>query len=364
MKGVSMAKRLLTSLISLGLVASASFASPAQASETTLNAAGSSYANKYLVACAVADSNTKVNYSPGGSGAGRTAFGAGTVNFAMSDSASSSAPTFASPRSASNTRFIPVVGGPIAIMYKIPNVKSGELRLDATVIAKILTGKITKWNDPAIKALQTSAVKSKLKSTKIRVVYRGSKSGTSGNLTNYLRQSVPKIWTKASNETIGSGNPAGKMPAGSISAPNSQSLVASVKKTTGAFGYADLSDANSSNVAFAQVKNANGEWLEPTSASAGKFLAAFGGSSGYNSSTGAVTLNYKKKVAGGYNLSLITYAMVDKGATVETQKATAVEAFVKYMIDDCSSRAAGLGYSPLTDTLQAKALTAAGTIRQ
>ena len=360
-----MAKRLLTTLISLGFLASASFASPAYA-ETTLNAAGSSYANKYVLACQVADGSTKVNYSPGGSGAGRTAFGAGTVNFAMSDSATSSAPTFSGARQGkgSNTRFIPVVGGPIAIMYKLPNIKSGELRLDATVIAQILSGKITKWNDPAIKALQTSAVKSKLPSTKIRVVYRGSKSGTSGNLTNYLRQNAPKIWTKASNETIASGNPAGKMPAGSISAPNSQALVASVKKTTGSFGYADLSDAVSSKVAFAKIKNANGEYLAPTSAAAGKFLAAFSGSSGYNSSTGAVTLNYKKKVVGGYNLSLITYAMVDVGAATSFQKSASVEAFVKYMIDDCSSKAAGLGYSPLTDALQAKALEAAATISQ
>ena len=359
-----MAKRLLTTVLSLGIVSSVIFASPARASEVVLNAAGSSYANKFIVACAVADPDTKVNYSPGGSGAGRTAFGAGTVNFAMSDSATSSNPSFSSPRSASNFRFIPVVGGPIAIMYKIPNVSSGALRLDAAVIAKILSGKITKWNDPAIKALQTSAVKAKLPSTSIRVVYRGTKSGTSGNLTNYLRQSVPTIWTKASNETIASGNPAGRMPAGSISAPNSQALVASVKKTTGAFGYADLSDANSSNVAFATIKNANGEWVAPTSAAAGKFLAAFSGNSGYNSSTGAVTLNYTKKVAGAYNLSLITYAMVDKAASGESQKATAVEAFVKYMINTCGpNRASGLGYSPLTGTLKEKALTAAGTIR-
>ena len=364
MKGVCMAKRLLIAILSMGFVASASFASPAHADTNSLKGAGSSYANKFVTACAVADPNTSLDYSPGGSGAGRNAYGLGTVNFGMSDSATSAPASYKAPRSSSTYRFVPVVGGPIAIMYKLPNVASGALRLDSITIAKILSGKITKWNDPAIAALQTSAVKSKLPNLAIRVVYRGTKSGTSGNLTNYLRQTAPSVWTKASNETIASGNPAGRMPAGSISAANSQALVASVKSTNGAFGYADLSDAASSKVAFATIKNANGEWIAPTSAASSKFLAAFSGSSGYNSTTGAVTLNFTKKVAGGYNMSLITYAIVDKNGP-DSQKAAAVESFVTYMIGTCgSAKAASLGYSPLTGTLKTKALEAAALIDQ
>lgn len=353
-----MAKRLLTSIVSLGFVASVLIATPAQA-ETTLKGAGSSFANKFITSCAVADPATGVAYNPAGSGTGRSSFANGTVDFGASDAASSITSGWSGVRSgytASNYTYVPVVGGPIAIMYQIPGITTGQLRLDANAIARILSGKVTKWNDPVIANLQIPAVKSKLPNKSIRVVFRSASSGTSENLTDYLRQNVPSVWTKAKNGTIASGNPAGRMPAGSIGAANSQALVSSVKSTQYSIGYADLSDAVTSNVPFATIRNANGEWIAPTSAAASKFLAAFSGASGINASTGAMTLNFTRKIAGAYNLSLVTYALVDKGGSGTAKKAQ-VEVFVKYMLNTCGpSKAAALGYSPITGALKTKAL--------
>lgn len=359
MKGVSMAKRLLTSIVSLGFVASVLIATPAQAADN-LKGAGSSFANKFIVSCGLADPDTTVtNYNPAGSGTGRSAFANGTVDFGASDAVSTL--TLTGARSGGSYAYIPVVGGPIAVLYNIPGIANGQLRLDATTIAKIYSGKVKTWNDPAIAALQTSAVKSKLPNKPIRVAYRAASSGTSENFTDYMRQNAPSVWTKAKNTTIASGNPAGRMPGGSIGAANSQALVASVKSTSYAIGYADLSDAVTSKVPFATIKNQNGEWIAPTSAASAKFLAAFSGASGFNASTGAVTLNFTKKVAGAYNLSLVTYAIVDKNSS--SAKAASVETFVKYMLNTCGpSKASSLGYAPITGTLKTKALAIADGI--
>jgi phosphate transport system substrate-binding protein len=352
MKGVSMAKRLLTSIVSLGFVTSVLIASPAQADAANLKGAGSSFANKFITSCAVADPATDVSYNPAGSGTGRTSFSNGTVDFGASDAANSL--TLTGARSGGSYSYVPVVGGPIAALYTVPGITNSQLRLDADAIARILSGKVTKWNDPVIAKLQTAAVAKKLPKNAIRVVYRSASSGTSENLTDYLRQNVPSVWTKAKNGTIASGNPAGRMPLGSIGAANSQALVATVKATKFSFGYADLSDAISSKVPFATIKNANGEWVAPTTTASAKFLESFSGASGFNESTGALTLNFTKQIAGAYNMSLVTYAIVDKASS--SAKAIQVEAFVKYMLNTCGpAKGAELGYAPISGALLTKA---------
>ena len=362
-----MANRLLTTVISIGVAASALHAAPAFATEAKLKGAGSSYANKFIVKCAKEDSNTSVSYNPAGSGAGRTAFSNGTVDFGASDAASTISAWSGTRSSYSSTntkwRYIPVVGGPIAMLYNIPGISSGQIKLDSDTIAKIMSGKITKWNHPDIVALQDTAVKTKLPSKSIRVVYRSASSGTSENLTDYLRQNSKSIWTKAKNGTIASGNPAGRMPGGSIGAANAQALVSSVKSTKYSIGYADFADAKSSSVSFAKIKNPNGDWVAPSSSASEKFLESFYGSSGLNSSSGAVTLNFKKKISGAYNMSLIAYAIVDKGAT--STKAGQVEDFVLYMLNTCGPNyAEGLGYTAITGQLKSKAVTMAQAIKQ
>lgn len=352
-----MPKRLLSALAVAALAITTLVASPAFAA-TSLKGTGSSFAYKFISSCAVKQSDYTVTYISQGSGVGRSSFGASTVDFGASDAAS----TISTGRT---YRYIPVVGGPIAIMYNIPGVANAKLKLDAATFAKILSGKITKWNDAAIKNLQVATIKSKLPNKPIRVVYRSTNSGTSENLTDYLRQSVPSIWTKPKNGTIASGNPAGRMPAGAIGAATSQALVTSVKNTAYTIGYADLSDSvdaqGNPKVAVALLKNANGEFVRPTSASSAKFLQEFYGRASFNSATGAVTLDFTKKIAGAYNMSLLTYAIADRGAS--SAKAEAVEGFVKYLLNTCGpNNGKELGYAPISGQLKTKALELANAI--
>lgn len=357
MKGNSMPKRLLAALVAAVLAVTTYLAGPAFA-VTSLKGTGSSFAYKFITECATKQSDYNVTYISQGSGVGRSAFGASTVDFGASDAASSIT-------TGRTYRYIPVVGGPIAIMYNIPGIANGKLQLDAATLAKILSGKITKWNDAAIKKIQVAAIKSKLPNKPIRVVYRSASSGTSENLTDYLRQNVPSIWTKPKNGTIASGNPAGRMPAGAIGAATSQALVTSVKNTSYTLGYADLSDSVDSSgkpkVSVAKLKNANGEYIAPSSAAASKFLQEFYGRASFNAATGAVTLDFTKKIAGAYQASLVSYAIADRGAT--SAKAEAVEGFVKYLLNTCGpNNGKSLGYAPISGQLKTKALELADAI--
>ena len=122
-------------------------------------------------------SGATINYQGGGSGQGVTQFTAGTVDFAGSDfPLSASQKPEADKRCGSGNQAIdiPMVPGPIAVAYNVPGVTN--LKLSASTVAKIFSGKITKWNDSAIKADNPSA---NLPGTSIQTFHRSDGSGTS-----------------------------------------------------------------------------------------------------------------------------------------------------------------------------------------
>lgn len=344
----------------MAVIVGALFAPPAWAS-SSLTGAGSSYANKFMVECDANTSSFSVAYNSVGSGAGRTQFANGTVDFGASDAAN--AITLSGSRTGGQYTYIPVVGGPIALLYNVPGLANGELRLDATTIANIFRGNITKWNDSRILALQRDNIASKLPNANIQVVFRGSSSGTTENLTDYMRQTAGSVWTTAKNGLLYTGSVTA--PAGAVSATNAQDLVNKVDSVSLRFGYADLADAMGT-VNRAQLRNQNGEWVMPTSASASLFLRE--NFKNVNPSTGAVTLNYTTRIKGAYQLSLLTYLITDKGVAASRvlpsgATAATVKAWTLYLLNTCGpNRAANLGYSPITGNLLSVARALANTI--
>ena len=157
----------------------------------TLNAQGST-AQANAIAQWIKDYNAQcsgatINYQATGSGAGQPAFIPGTADFAGSDSALSR-PTSRSAddaRQAGPAIHLPMVVGPIAVVYNVSGVTN--LQLKPATLAGIFAGKITTWNDPAIAADNPGV---KLPSTKITAVHRADSSGTSDNFTNYLSQTA------------------------------------------------------------------------------------------------------------------------------------------------------------------------------
>ena len=309
---------------------------PAHAADLT--GSGSSFAFKYIQACKGA-SGHNVTYSSTGSGTGRNNFNDGVTDFGASDAASTLS------KATGKYVYVPIVGGPIAIPYNVPEVKA-PLKLDASTIAKIFRGSIDRWNDPAISALNAGVA---LPKKPIVVVYRSASSGTSENFTDYLNQVAKTDWPKAKSSTFTSSAPA--LARGAKGAPNSQVLVSTIKSTKYAIGYADLSDSLSSKLPVAQVKNENGEFVSPSAESSAKFLGDF---TTADPLTG-VALDFTKKIAGAYNMSLFTYAIAPKAGGMKAgSNVGAVKELVDFLLQKCTEGPA-LGYTPVSG----KMLTAA-----
>jgi phosphate transport system substrate-binding protein len=251
--------------------------------------------------------------------------------------------------------YIPFTGGPVGILYNNPAISGKTLKLDANLLAKIFRGSIVAWDDAEIKALNPTLT---LPAKPITVVYRNASSGTSEAFTTYLNKVASTVWTKVGNSTFTTSAPA--LPRNKKGAANSQIMVTTVKNTQYSIGYADISDASGvKGLAFAQVKNQNGEYLVPSAATAGKFLDTF---STIATDISGVAVDYTKVVAGGYNLSLFTYAIAPLAGGVKTTgDKAAVKAAVTYLISGCTKGTA-LGYSALSGDLKTAALALAAKI--
>jgi len=326
-------------LAAVAIAASAFVAAPASAAPVTITAGGSSFSAGIFTTCAANYTNANVTYTASSSGTGRTNFTNGSFDFAGSDSAYGNSDA----KPSSDYRYIPVVGGPIAIVYNLSSVPN--LRLDAATVGKIFMGTVTTWNDPAIAALNKGV---KLPATAITPMYRSTKSGTNGNFSGYLKANGAAGWAADQTWTNATG---AATPAGT-GAADSAGVISNVQGTSGAVGYVDLKDATTSHLKVAALKNAKGQFLKPTAAAAAKFLG-----NQPVAANGLVTIDWAKKVAGGYNASLVTYAIVNTGSA--TSNGAAVKGFIQYVLNTCvPANAARLGYVALKggQATKAKAL--------
>jgi len=245
-------KRLLTTLaavLALGLIAVVS--AGAKNSDTRLTGAGSSFVSP-LVSLWAADyaskTGTQIAYSPVGSGAGIAAITARQVDFGASD-----APLSPDQFNACNGCVqIAWALSATAIIYNLSSVPN-NLKMTGQVVARIYLGDITKWDDPAIKALNP---KVDLPSTAITPVYRSDNSGTSYNFTDYL-SAVSPAWKSKIGIGVNANWPKGQGGRGS------SGVSGVVSNTQGAIGYVDVAFALKNHLKFMSVKNASGRYTTP-----------------------------------------------------------------------------------------------------
>jgi phosphate transport system substrate-binding protein len=196
-----------------------------------------------------ASTGTGLNYQAIGSGGGIKQVEAKTVTFGATDK-----PLSDKELADNGLVQFPLIQGGIVPIINIEGVDSGKLVLDAPTLAGIFMGKITKWDDPAIKALNASVT---LPSSPIVVVHRADGSGTTFNFTDYLGKGS-KDWA----DQIGSDT-AVEWPVG-VGAKGSDGVANTVKQTAGSIGYVEYSYAKQNNVAWADMMNAAGKVVEPT----------------------------------------------------------------------------------------------------
>jgi phosphate transport system substrate-binding protein len=309
------------------------------------------------------------DYPGGGSGAGKTAFANGTVDFAFSDSVHSPL--------VSNEIHVPTVLWPVAILTNLPG-SNKPVTLSTDTAAKIFAGDIKNWNDPAIVAdnnrsintiiykkdasgkvakdakgapvvLRTAVVNQHrtMPNLPITVVYRSDNSGTSNNLTRALNKLAPSVWTKAPADAFATAFPGSitSDPVHFRSASGSAGVSLLASKTKGAITYAELSFAATYKLGLSSIINKAGNAILPSSDSA----AAAGGVASIDDATGVLTFDYLTTDSDAYPFTATTYALVSTKYG-DAAKAKAVKATLEFHAFKCPALYPALGFASVTST--------------
>ena len=290
-----------------------------------------------------------LSYNPTGSGAGRQQFIAKQVDFAGSDSALGKDQVDpAAQRCGGNPAWnLPLVFGPVAMAYNLEGVD--KLVVNADVIAKIFQGQITKWNDPAIAALNSGVT---LPDTDIKPVYRSDSSGTTDNFQQYLAAAAPQTWTKGAGSEFQGGAGEG--------AQKSSGVVQAVQATPGAIGYVEKSPAAAAGLPFAQIDNGSGP-VELTDDNAKKAIGAAKFAADGNDLALDLKSLYSTKEPGAYPLMLATYEIVcSKGYDPDT--AAAVKSFITVSANQGQANLSTAGYIALPDSFKERLLKSVDAI--
>ncbi len=196
---------------------------------------------------------TNVNYQSVGSGAGINQLLNHTVDFGATDSPMTDA--LLAKSTSGPIIHVPVTLGAEAISYNLTSVPgTTNLKFTGTVIAQIYMGKITSWDDPAIKTINPGVT---LPHQTITVVHRSDGSGTTSIFTHYL-SAISTDWSSK----VGAGTTV-NWPVG-VGGKGNAGVAAAVKSTTGTIGYLELAYVVSNKITFGVVQNAAGNYVAPS----------------------------------------------------------------------------------------------------
>jgi phosphate transport system substrate-binding protein len=280
-----------------------------------------------------------LNYQAIGSGAGIQQLTSKTVDFAGSDVPLKESEVAATGGPGAVVQ-VPWTAGGVAVEYNLPGIAG--LRLTPAVLAGIFAGRITRWNDPAVKAENPGAP---LPATGVQVVHRSDGSGTTQVFTDYLTAVAPEIWSFPS----GKDWPAGTAGTG---AKGSDGVTAAVKQSVGAIGYAEPSFPKQAQLGVATVRNAAGRFLGPEARAVSAALAA-----ATVNTDGTLKLNFAPVSPDAYPISSTSYLMFYRSLS-DPAKEAALKHFVAWALADGQALAEGLDYAPLPEGVQGSALGA------
>ncbi|RYF32526.1 MAG: phosphate ABC transporter substrate-binding protein PstS [Comamonadaceae bacterium] len=284
---------------------------------------------------------TQVNYQSVGSGAGLKQIEAKTVDFGASD-----APLKDEELAAKGLMQFPTVIGGVIPVVNIAGIKPGELKLSGAVLGDIYLGKITKWNDPAIKALNGSLA---LPDAAIAPVRRADGSGTSFLFTNYLSK-VNAEW----KSKVGEGT-AVNWPIGTGGKGN-EGVAAFVKQLPNSIGYVEYAYVKQNKMTYAQMQNAAGTIVSPDD-SAFKAAAA---NADWSKSFYQVLTNQSGKDA--WPITGATFILMQK-VQDKPANATSVLKFFDWAYKNGDKTADDLDYVPMPDNVKTVIAKAWGDIK-
>jgi phosphate transport system substrate-binding protein len=299
----------------------------------TLTGAGATFPNPIYTKWFDAyfkQTGVRINYQSIGSGGGIRQFIEGTVDFGATDAPMTGEQVAAVK---GNVLHVPTVLGAVVATYNLPSVGKSALRLDGATLADIYLGRITKWSDTRIAALNPGA---KLPDQDIIVVHRSEGSGTSFIFTDYLSK-ISEVW----KEKVGRATSV-QWPTG-LGGKGNEGVTQQVKQTEGAIGYVELIYAVSNGLPYAWIKNAEGMFVEPSLKSVS--AAATGAQLGPDTDFRVSITNAPGKDS--YPISSFTWLLVRK-QNPDTTKGGLLRDFILWMLQpEAQEMAAKLHYAPV-----------------
>ncbi|MFB9725437.1 phosphate ABC transporter substrate-binding protein PstS [Haloechinothrix salitolerans] len=288
-----------------------------------------------------------INYDPIGSGGGREQFVAGGTDFGGTDAYLDDKELAGAKKRCGELVEIPAYVSPVAVIFNLEGVD--ELNLKPDTIAKIFNQKITKWNDPAIKADNPEA---ELPDTKITPVNRSDESGTTENFVEYLSAAAGDAWPHEVS---------GNWPvSGGEAAQGTSGVVQAVKAGNGTIGYADASQAGDLSTAKVGV---GGDFVEYSPEAAAAVLDVSERVEGRGEYSFAFDLARDTKEAGTYPIVLVSYALAC-AQYEDAETAELVKSYLSYMISEEGQQTAAenAGSAPISDSLREKVTPAIDAI--
>ena len=317
------------------LILSGLLASVMPAAAQSLTGAGATFPNPIYTKWFDAynkKTGIEINYQSIGSGGGIRQYTEGTVDFGASDGPMNEGQIQAV---GGNVLHVPAVLGAVVVTYNLPSLGTTQLKFDGNLLVDIFMGRVTKWNDPKIAALNAGV---KLPDIDLIVVHRSDGSGTTYVFTDYLNK-FSREWKDKVGYATSVNWPVG------IGGKGNEGVTQQVKQVEGALGYVELIYAISNKLPYGQIKNAAGTFIAPSLESV---TAAAAGVKLPKDTDFRVSIT---NAPGGdaYPISSFTWLLVRKD-NKDPAKAKLIKDFLAWMITpEAQKMAADLHYSPLPD---------------
>lgn len=307
-------------------------ATTAPAAELTVNGAGATFPyplySKWFYEYSNSHPGVRFNYQSIGSGGGIKQIAAGTVDFGATDAPMTDEELAKLP---GPILHIPTAIGAVAVVYNLEGAPTG-LRLSQDVLSDIFLGKITRWNDARIAALNPGV---RLPADRIVVAHRSDGSGTTDIFTNYL-SAISKEW----RAKVGRGKSV-KWPVG-LGGKGNEGVAGVVRQTPGAIGYVELAYAMQNRMKTAALRNRDGNFVPPTLQSTSAAAAGAAGSMPADFRVSLVDAPGKDS----YGICGLTWLLVHRNQK-DPAKGKALVDFLKWAIRDGQRMNAPLLYAPL-----------------
>ena len=286
-----------------------------------------------------------ITYEPIGSGGGVEQFIAQSTDFGGSDAfMKDDEITAAEQARGCSVLHIPTVFGAVAVAYNLSGVEG--LTLNSDTLVKIFLGGITKWNDPAIAALNPGA---SLPDEDVIVAHRSDGSGTTSIFTTYLDHESAD-WSSQ----VGKGKEV-SWPVG-VGGQGNDGVSAAIAQNDGGIGYVELSYAIENGLSVASMVNADGNAIEPT-------LESTAAAADGITIPDDLRFNILDVGGDGYPIAGATWILAYT-CGYDAAKADALKAFLTWSLENGDSIAESLLYAPIGDSLQARSLANVARINE